>query len=150
MDLPYFAYGSNLSLARMRQRCPGCADRGEAWLAGWRLTFAGRSRLWGGGGVATLAPEPGGLIYGWLYEVPPQDLFTLDAVEGHPTFYRRVQLRVQTPRGVRPAWIYLLPPEQAERPPSEDYRQAVAAAYRSRALPLPPALEAPEGSGEGA
>ncbi len=53
----YFAYGSNLSEAQMRARCPGARPAGRAALHGYRLAFAGYSALWGGA-VATAWRRP--------------------------------------------------------------------------------------------
>jgi len=141
----YFAYGSNLDAGRMKERCPDSDPISEAWLAGWRFTFAGQSRLWGVGGVATLFPEPGGLVTGRLYHVSEADLAALDVIEGHPTVYRRVWMRLEAPVGVRSAWCYLLPPGTQETAPTPSYRAAVLAAYEALGFELPDALKASAG-----
>jgi len=137
----YFAYGANLDADRMKERCPDSDPVSQAWLAGWRFTFAGKSRLWGVGGVSTLFPEPGGLATGRLYQVSDADLAALDVIEGHPEVYRRVSLRVESPRGVRPAWCYLLTPGTPETAPTPSYREAVLAAYLALGFELPDALK---------
>ncbi len=37
----YGAYGSNLNLKQMRERCPGAKPIGMVWLEDWRLCFRG-------------------------------------------------------------------------------------------------------------
>ena len=38
MDLPYFAYGSNMNLEQMALRCPGARMVGLVRKPGWRYT----------------------------------------------------------------------------------------------------------------
>ena len=45
----YIAYGSNLSVEQMADRCPDAKIAGQAVLAGWELLFRG---------CATIAPNP--------------------------------------------------------------------------------------------
>lgn len=40
----YFAYGSNMSRARLEARVGPCQDRGHAWLDGFDLRFHKRGR----------------------------------------------------------------------------------------------------------
>jgi gamma-glutamylcyclotransferase (GGCT)/AIG2-like uncharacterized protein YtfP len=46
-----------------------------------------------------------GKIYGEVYLVDEDTLYTLDCIEGHPSFYRR--RKVDTP--FKKAWTYFLP-----------------------------------------
>jgi hypothetical protein len=79
----YFAYGSNLSHAQMRERCPQSTPVSAHVLAGYRLEFvsAGTQR-WGEGGVATVVPDPGSSVPGALYRITPEDEARLDGFEG--------------------------------------------------------------------
>lgn len=46
-------------------------------------------------------------IYGELYEVDHQTLLGLDLLEGHPTFYERKEVLVETLEGeIFQAWVY--------------------------------------------
>ncbi len=126
-DLPYFAYGSNLDPTRFAERCPGHHDLGPAELPGHRVAFAGRSRLWGGG-VGTVRRLAGALVPGILYALTSRHWETLDRIEGHPGFYRRVRIQLSSQQ----AWTYLLPEDLPERPPTPDYLAAVIAGRRAR------------------
>jgi gamma-glutamylcyclotransferase (GGCT)/AIG2-like uncharacterized protein YtfP len=53
-------------------------------------------------------PEPG-IIQGDLLTVTPQALAIMDRIEGHPTFFRRAKIEVQTGAGSARAWIYWAP-----------------------------------------
>jgi len=57
------------------------------------------------------AAVPGaGVIRGDLLTVTVDALPIADRVEGHPTFYRRAQVTVQTDDGAVTAWVYWAPP----------------------------------------
>jgi len=77
----YFAYGSNLDLDQMRERCPGHQVVGLAALQDYRLGFPLFSGLWGGG-VAGLSHAHGEKVWGAVYELTEADLAALDAYEG--------------------------------------------------------------------
>ena len=126
-DLPYFAYGSNVDPARFTTRCPDHVELGTAWLPGWRVAIAGASRMWGAG-VGTLRRRPGALVPGVLYQLSPEHWQTLDRIEGHPGFYRRVRIAL----GQQRAWTYLLPDHTPENPPTTDYHDAVVTARSAR------------------
>ena len=51
----YIAYGSNMNLEQMEQRCPGARVTGKGWLRDHRLFFAGRPDA----AVASIEPAPG-------------------------------------------------------------------------------------------
>jgi gamma-glutamylcyclotransferase (GGCT)/AIG2-like uncharacterized protein YtfP len=56
------------------------------------------------------AARPGqGVIYGDLLAVASEAVLIMDQIEGHPTFYRRERVRVQTDDGPELAWIYWAP-----------------------------------------
>ena len=46
-------------------------------------------------------------IYGELYLVSPKILFTLDMLEGHPSWYKRKKVPIETLNGkIYNAWLY--------------------------------------------
>ena len=79
MHAVYFAYGSNLLSARMRQRVPSARAAGVARLAGYRLSTdkAGRD----GSGKANLRAEAGASVWGVLWRLDAQEWPLLDACE---------------------------------------------------------------------
>ena len=96
----YFAYGSNLCVDQMAQRCPDAADpqpatlRDHDWLINQR-------------GVATVEPLAGTHVHGVLWQISDRDLATLDSAEGVPVRYRRDRLPVLTTHGSADAWVYI-------------------------------------------
>ncbi len=57
------------------------------------------------------AATPGqGVLQGDLLTLDPAALPITDSIEGHPTFFRRQRVTVQTANGNAAAWIYWAPP----------------------------------------
>lgn len=88
--LPYFAYGSNLSVEGMAVRCPSATRVGRARLDGWRLTFRG---------VADVEPASEEVVEGALWTVTPKDVRSLDHYEGAPHMYDREVVEVAAEGG---------------------------------------------------
>jgi cation transport regulator ChaC len=83
----YFAYGSNMSAARLfEQRLePEGVARGERLagrLEGWRLAFNKRARLPPGAGAGNIVPAAGEIVHGTLNLLPPEGFEILDRYEG--------------------------------------------------------------------
>ncbi|GAB5901845.1 MULTISPECIES: poly-gamma-glutamate hydrolase family protein [Mycolicibacterium] len=97
---PYFAYGSNLCVTQMAQRCPGAINPRPARLDGHDWLINQR-------GVATVEPLDGYQVHGVLWHVTDHDLAALDSAEGVPVRYRRDRLTVHTVDGPAPAWVYI-------------------------------------------
>jgi phage replication-related protein YjqB (UPF0714/DUF867 family) len=97
---PYFAYGSNLCVKQMTQRCPDAADPRPAVLSDHDWLINER-------GVATVEPFTGTQVHGVVWQVSDDDLATLDSAEGVPVRYRRDRLTVHTDSGPLPAWVYI-------------------------------------------
>lgn len=137
----YFAYGSNLDGAQMRRRCPQARRAGRAALWGYRISFAGHSRGWGGG-VATIVQDPDAVVRGILYRLPLTDLHALDGFEGVPFVYERDRLTVTTPEHkVRRPHVYV---HRSAAPtlPSAAYLGVIARAYRSLGYSIRPLHQA--------
>jgi phage replication-related protein YjqB (UPF0714/DUF867 family) len=97
---PYFAYGSNLCVRQMAQRCPDAIDPRPAVLSDHDWLINQR-------GVATVEPFAGNQVHGVLWQLSDHDLVTLDSAEGVPVRYRRDRLTVDTDTGPSPAWVYI-------------------------------------------
>ena len=88
----YFAYGSNMDAARMRERLKdvgGWQERVPAVLEGWRLVF--NKVAWPDlhHGFANIVPAAGEEVEGCLYRLPGAALEALDHYEGVPNHYVR-------------------------------------------------------------
>jgi len=96
----YFAYGSNLCVNQMAQRCPDAVDPRPAVLSDHDWLINER-------GVATVEAFTGTQVHGVLWQISDDDLATLDSAEGVPVRYRRDRLTVHTNDGRSPAWVYI-------------------------------------------
>ena len=135
----YFAYGSNLSVAQMKQRCPSAKIVGRARLHGHRLAFAGWSSGWRGA-TATVVPtdkDARGSVPGVVYEIPDaEDVKRLDSFEGCPTIYTAHEVEVGIERrGRATVWVYVRR-DPLEGAPSADYVRRIADGYRDHRLPV--------------
>ena len=74
----YFAYGSNMSRALMRPRCPTAREIGVAALAGYRFIVTTD-------GYASIVRAPGGTVHGLVWRLMPRDLAVLNAYESLET-----------------------------------------------------------------
>lgn len=124
---PYFAYGSNLSVAQMARRCPDAVDPRPA-------TLADHDWLINESGVATLEPFDGSEVHGVLWLVSDRDLATLDDAEGVPAQRRRNRLAVQTDDGPAEAWVYV-DPRVEPGAPQPGYLERIIAAAGHHGLP---------------
>ena len=83
----YFAYGSNMNVARLvdaRLKPEGVAmgARIGGRLDGWRLTFDKIARAPKGAGAGNIVPAQGEAVHGTLNALPPAGLKVLDVWEG--------------------------------------------------------------------
>ena len=98
----YFAYGSNLVLDQMAQRCPHSRPLGTAALDHWRFRI-------NAAGWATIVPESGARVHGLLWNLTPDDESALDLYEEMPSgLYEKRLLTVTVTTGeAREAMVYL-------------------------------------------
>jgi len=117
----YFAYGSNLNLKQMAQRCPQSNLVGKASLQGYKIAFTKYSSSWDSG-VADIIRAADSEVWGLLYEVTEDDLKRLDGYEGHPDYYLRIAIPVVNEQGDSvEAYTYEVVDKVDFVPPSEEY-----------------------------
>jgi hypothetical protein len=123
-----FAYGSNMDLAQMRERCPNSMELLQPFVAraeGWKLCFPRHSHR-RQGGVGSLASAAGETVWGVVFGLTEEDLAKLDRSEGVSVgAYRRARLSVAWGRALKQdVWAYFaIPPDEPPRnyQPHEDY-----------------------------
>ena len=86
----YLAYGSNLNIAQMRERCPGAEIMGTAVLKDYRLL----ARRGPSGAYLTIEEEEGAAVPAAVWSVGPEDEKALDEYEGFPKLYYKKELSV--------------------------------------------------------
>ncbi len=148
----YFAYGSNMNVARLvRQRLDpkgvtmGLRTGGR--LDGWRLTFDKIARTPEGSGAGNIVPAAGYCVHGTLNELPPAGFEILDFWEGVAAghYERRIVpvLRADTGQSVQ-AVTYVALRVKAGLKPTREYlahllagRDLLPAAYWERLKETP-------------
>ena len=122
-----FAYGSNLNIAQMAQRCPAAEPLYRLRLQGWRLVFRG---------VADCIQEEGAVCYGGVWRITPACERALDAYEAVASgMYRRVFLKLKQPSlGEARMLIYCMN-STGIMPPSEYYLDVIREGYRDFSMP---------------
>lgn len=135
----YFAYGSNMDERQMRRSAPAAKLVGHARLDGYRMEFTVYSERWEGG-AANIEPDPDGHVWGIVWDVTDDDLDRLDTYEGHPTFYRREGVTVETPEGPLECTTYRIAHQRGYVRPTDDYLNRIRSAIRVHGLP-PEALD---------
>ncbi len=127
----YFAYGSNMTSARLRARIPSARSVGAARIDGRRLVCNKRGR--DGSGKANLCASPGSEAWGVVYEVDAADWPELDRNEPG---YERVSAEVVTAGGERlSVQVYLATSLTDDPVPYDWYRELVVAGAREHGLP---------------
>lgn len=130
MDL-YFAYGSNMSCARLERRVRPVRALGAARLRdmAWRCNKRGAD----GSAKANLVREPGGAVWGVIFELDASAWPELDRFEGG---YRRIRVRVEAAGGdPLAAQTYASERLIEDARPTEDYRRFLIEGAREHGLP---------------
>ena len=137
----YFAYGSNMSRAQMRERCPDHEYLGAAVLKDHALCFP-RHSTFRNCGVAGLAETPGADVWGVVNHLHDEDLAALDKREGydpakpyHVNRYNRRTIRVLMDGRNLECLTYFARHELGEHVPSADYLATMIAGAEENGLP---------------
>jgi hypothetical protein len=96
----YFAYGSNMSTARLRKRVPSCKPLGIATLPGHALRFHKRS-MDKSGKCNAFASGNDNSVIGVLFSFDPAERAKLDEAEGVGRGYERAMVTVINEKGHR-------------------------------------------------
>ena len=133
----YFAYGSNMSLARLAQRTPSARRIGVAELTGHRLRFHKVGHLDGSGKCDA---ERTGLVtdrvIGVVYEIDASEKALLDGYEGVGRGYEVEQASVTFTDGVVcAAFVYIATHTDPAVVPFHWYKLHVMTGARENRLP---------------
>lgn len=77
--ISYFAYGSNMSVERLRRRVPSAVYIGIAKLANY--TFSCNKRSSSGSGKGNICAQENAITWGVVYQIPISDISKLDNFE---------------------------------------------------------------------
>ena len=128
----YIAYGSNLNVARMAERCPDAEVVGTGMLKGMRLWFKGSQT----GSYLTIEEENGYDVPVVVWKVSEQDECNLDLYEGFPKFYYKKDFTIEV-KDVRSGdvhlmnvFAYVMHEERKVGIPRNDYVEGCKEGYR--------------------
>ncbi|QTP55674.1 gamma-glutamylcyclotransferase [Billgrantia sulfidoxydans] len=106
----YFAYGSNMNVARVEARIGATRRVLPGRLDDHALRFDKASRV-AGLAHANVAPAAGERVEGALFELlEPAQIERMDPFEGYPHEYERHRLPIATREGPIEAWVYIAAP----------------------------------------
>ena len=112
-----FAYGTNINQEEMHRHCPNAVFRGYGVLEGFQLVFSGYT----GHAIATLKKQKGSSVKVAVWEMSPEDYYTIDNYEKFPYLYRREKVVVSVLGRKVKGSVYLLKQNLQSNLPSEQY-----------------------------
>lgn len=123
----YLAYGSNLNLKQMANRCPTAKVVGASQINDHRLLFRGAHA----GAVATIEPFKGSNVPVLVWEITPVDEAALDRYEGWPFLYRKETIKVKLGGKTVKAMVYIVNDGKPLGQPSCYYYSTILEGYKS-------------------
>ena len=121
----YIAYGSNLNVQQMKQRCPAAKVVGKTILSGWRLRFRGNPY----NAVATVEPEEGYYVPVGIWKIGNQDEAALDRYEGYPRLYRKETMSITINGQAVEAMVYIMNEGYPYNAPCFEYIRTIRDGY---------------------
>ncbi len=128
----YLAYGSNLNMRQMRQRCPRATPIAKFLLQDWRLVFRG---------VADIIEEPGAEVAVGAWRITRECEAALDRYEGfrahdpEGSMYRKVYIDMNEPISGEHRVMFYTMNSTGIMPPSEGYFDSILEGYNDFRLP---------------
>ncbi len=125
----YFAYGSNMDLVQMGNRCERAATVGTARLASYRFIINSH-------GVATIVPDPASAVEGLLWSITDADERSLDRHEGvRRGVYRKALVELETQEGKTVKALVYIAADSTPGVPRPGYLEKIVSAAESCGLP---------------
>jgi len=135
----YFAYGSNMNLAQMKQRCLSPKVLGIARLPGYKVEFYGYSAIWVGA-QETVVRDQQSEVWGVLYELQFYDCESLDTyqdarVNGMGAYFHYPVEVINIDQGTIDAIIYKKDVLKEAKFPSTEYLDFIVQGAIEQGLP---------------
>jgi gamma-glutamylcyclotransferase (GGCT)/AIG2-like uncharacterized protein YtfP len=125
----YFAYGSNMDAAAMRQRCRNAQALGPARLAGHRFFIMEE-------GFASIVRDRNAVVHGVLYRLALSDVGPLDRYEEvHRGLYQKITQPIFRVGGGPVSALVYVGGSSKEGRPAPAYMQTILQAARMAQLP---------------
>lgn len=139
----YFAYGSNMDPAQMKDRCPDATLAGFGYLPDHVLCFPRMSKN-RGCGVSSVEPKAGHDTWGVVWELNETDLSALDRNEGYrhdrdpaANAYNRRTVTINVDGEYTEAETYIASPQDGTHLPNAAYLAHLRDGAAHHGLPEP-------------
>lgn len=114
------AYGRNLDLKRMAEKCPHCVLAGKAFLKDWQIAFKQ---------YITLEKSKGAVVPVGVWKIDDKAEAELDVIEGYPTLYRKKYVEIEFNGKREKALVYLIN-DKHPKYPDKKYLQRLLKGYK--------------------
>ena len=114
----YLAYGSNLNINEMKNRCIFSKPIGSVILKDYRLVYKGSGNKYS---YLTIEKSEGYYVPLGVYEISIFDIKSLDEYEGYPELYSKSYISININNKEVNALIYIMNEEFDYCLPSKDY-----------------------------
>jgi gamma-glutamylcyclotransferase len=132
----YFAYGSNMRSARLRERVPSARYFAIGTIKGYKLAFHKRSKKDGSAKAdALFTDDDTDSVWGVLFQIDPNQKHILDVAEGLHYGYDEKMVTVETEAGDVTAIMYYATDIDASLQPYSWYVWHVLVGAREHVLP---------------
>lgn len=133
MNKYYIAYGSNLNIEQMAQRCNTAKLLCTGFIEDWTLRF----RLLNGPAYATILPETGAKVPVAIWEIDNLCEQALDIYEDFPQMYDKKEIEAISSDGnLFTGMVYIMNETCIPGIPSEQYVQSISQGYADNNLDL--------------
>ncbi len=129
----YTAYGSNLNVRQMMERCPNAEIVGTSEIPNYELLFKGSKT----GSYLTIEPQVGSIVPVAVWNIGATDEVSLDRYEGFPTFYYKTEMELSIKdiksRKIknRTTFVYIMHEDRSFGIPSRYYVETCLEGYQN-------------------
>ncbi len=126
----YMAYGSNMNIKQMRDRCHDARVVGSSYLLDWRLTMPF---------YANIEKEPGSKVPVLIWEISEADEQELDEYEGYPTKYDKQNLTIEINGQEVKVMVYIMTDEYkvlTNKKARDGYEDTIKQGYKDAGFDL--------------
>lgn len=113
------AYGRNLDIKRMKEKCPHCVLIGKTFLKDWQIAFKK---------YITLEPKLGEVTPVGIWEIDELAEKELDKIENFPTLYRKDYVNIDVNGNTEKALVYLIN-DKKDKYPNAVYFEKILIGY---------------------
>lgn len=129
-----FAYATNINEEEMLKHCPNAIFRGYTVLQGFELAFIGYTNH----AVATLKKSKSSSVNVAVWEMSPEDYYTIDNFEKFPYIYHREKVSVLLMGRKIKGSIYLLKQKLQQSKPSDEYLAELKKSFKKAGWSVDP------------